>query len=52
MKLIVLLPKLNLLYYRLREEAKTKKEWKIAQRLFPGNIEVDSWLLEMERKKP
>ena len=43
---------MGLIHYRLGEEAKAKREWKIAQRLLPGDIEVDSWLLEMERKKP
>jgi len=43
---------MGLIYWRLGEEAKAKKEWKIAQGLLPGDIEVDSWLLEMERKKP
>ena len=43
---------MGLIHYKLGEEAKAKREWTIARRLLPGDIEVDSWLLEMERKKP
>lgn len=43
---------MGLIHYRLGEEAKAKREWTIARKLLPGDIEVDSWLLEMERKKP
>jgi len=43
---------MGLIHYRLGEEVEAKREWTIAQRLLPGDIEVDSWLLEMERKKP
>jgi len=43
---------MGFIYYRLGEEAKAKREWKIARRLLPGDIEVESWLLEIERKKP
>lgn len=43
---------MGFIYYRLGEEAKAKREWTIARRLLPGDIEVESWLLEIERKKP
>jgi len=43
---------MGLIHYRLGEEVKAKKEWTITRRLLPGDIEVESWLLEIERKKP
>ena len=43
---------MGLIHYRLGEKAEAKREWTIAQRLLPGDVEVNSWLLEMERKKP
>jgi len=43
---------MGLIHYRLGEEVKAKREWIVAQRLVPDDIEVDSWLREMERKKP
>jgi tetratricopeptide (TPR) repeat protein len=43
---------MGFIHYRLGEEAKAKREWTIARRLLPGDIEVESWLLEIERKKP
>jgi tetratricopeptide (TPR) repeat protein len=43
---------MGIIYYRLGEETEAKREWKIAQKLLPGDIEVDSWLLEIEKKKP
>jgi len=43
---------MGLIHYRLGEETEAKREWAIAQRLLPGDVEVDSWLLEIERKKP
>ncbi|NIM03744.1 tetratricopeptide repeat protein [bacterium] len=42
---------MGLIHYRLGEEAKAKREWTIARRLLAGDIEVESWLLEIERKK-
>ncbi|MDH5175008.1 MAG: tetratricopeptide repeat protein, partial [Elusimicrobiota bacterium] len=43
---------MGLIHYRLGEETKAEREWTIARRLLPGDIEVESWLLEIERKKP
>ena len=43
---------MGLIHYRLGEAGEAKREWAIARRLVPDDIEVDSWLLEMERKKP
>jgi len=43
---------MGLIYWRLGEEIKAEKEWRIAQTLLPGDIEVDSWLNQMERKEP
>ena len=43
---------MGFIHYRLGEEAKAKREWTIARRLLPGDIEVESWLLEIERKRP
>jgi len=43
---------MGLIYYRLGEETKAKREWTVTRKLFPDDVEVDSWLLELERKKP
>jgi len=42
---------MGLIYYRLGEETKAKREWTVTRKLFPDDVEVDSWLLELERKK-
>lgn len=43
---------MGLIHYELGEETKAKREWTITRKLFPEDVEVDSWLLELERKKP
>ena len=43
---------MGLIHYRLGEQVEAEREWMIARRLLPGDIQVDSWLLEMQRKKP
>ncbi len=43
---------MGLIHYRLGEETKAEREWTIARRLLPGDIEVESWLLDIERKNP
>ncbi len=43
---------MGLIHYRLGEEAGAKREWTIARTLLPGDMEVESWLLDIERKKP
>ncbi len=43
---------MGLIHYRLGERGEAKREWAIARRLVPGDVELDSWLLEMERRKP
>jgi len=43
---------MGLIHFKLGEEDKAKKEWKIAQKLLPDDIEIESLLLKMERKRP
>jgi len=42
---------MGLIHYKLGEEAKAKREWTITRKLLPGDIEVESWLLEMDRRR-